>query len=207
MGYRQHAVRCNGSGKCLNCSCVKSGHPCTDCFPLRWGTGANKPCVSDVAVSTNTIVAVELSPHASVAGERVGAVNENMGTVKPVRGGDGGKVREGLEVGSPFVDNSSQLTESETISIHTDSVNNIHENISVTTGENTDSTCEYCVCPNYSLPGFEQSPEAIFQWGEYNGADFACDINELYFHKDYVREQAHGSSQHMQKSLLWSKCH
>ena len=217
--------RCNGSGKCLNCSCVKSGHPCTDCLPLRRGTCANQQCVSDVALSANTIVAVDLAPHASVAGDRVGAVSENMGTVKPVRGGDGGGEGtgwEGLEVGSPFVDNSAQLVESETISVHTDhddSVNNIHENISVTNGENTDSTCENCVCPNYSLPGFEQSPETTFQWGEYNGADFACDINEIYSEavhwrrnifmipsgkvgKDYVREQARLFSAYAEKSAL-----
>ena len=118
---------------------------------------------------------------------------------------------------------SQRLTESETISVHTDhddSVNNIHENISVTTGENTDSTCEYCVCPNHNLPSFEQSPEAIFQWREYNGADFACDINEIYIEavhwrrnifmipsgkvgKDYVREQARlFSAYYAEKSAL-----
>ena len=33
--------RCNGSGKCINCSCVKSGSVCWSCLPLRKGNCAN----------------------------------------------------------------------------------------------------------------------------------------------------------------------
>ena len=29
--------RCNGSGRCISCSCVKSGSPCVNCLPLRNG--------------------------------------------------------------------------------------------------------------------------------------------------------------------------
>ena len=29
--------RCNGSGRCKACSCVKSGKPCLDCLPSRNG--------------------------------------------------------------------------------------------------------------------------------------------------------------------------
>ena len=37
--------RCNGSGRCLNCACVKAGTPCSNCLPQRKGNCAN--CTSD----------------------------------------------------------------------------------------------------------------------------------------------------------------
>ena len=33
--------RCNGSGRCMSCSCVKSGRPCVDCLPSREGHCCN----------------------------------------------------------------------------------------------------------------------------------------------------------------------
>ena len=33
--------RCNGSGRCMSCSCVKSGRPCVDCLPSRKGHCCN----------------------------------------------------------------------------------------------------------------------------------------------------------------------
>ena len=33
--------RCNGSGRCISCSCVKSGSPCVNCLPLRNGHCGN----------------------------------------------------------------------------------------------------------------------------------------------------------------------
>ena len=33
--------RCNGSGRCVNCTCVKSGLACSNCLPLRKGNCAN----------------------------------------------------------------------------------------------------------------------------------------------------------------------
>ena len=35
--------RCNGDGKCRNCSCVKEGKTCTTCLPSRRGRCLNKP--------------------------------------------------------------------------------------------------------------------------------------------------------------------
>ena len=34
--------RCNGSGRCKNCSCVKNGSKCVDCLPARKGRCANR---------------------------------------------------------------------------------------------------------------------------------------------------------------------
>ena len=33
--------RCNGKGRCVNCTCVKSGSACSNCLPLRKGNCAN----------------------------------------------------------------------------------------------------------------------------------------------------------------------
>ena len=35
--------RCNGSGHCRSCACVKSGTPCVDCLPSRKGHCSNAP--------------------------------------------------------------------------------------------------------------------------------------------------------------------
>ena len=34
--------RCNGSGRCVNCTCVKSGKLCNDCLPSRKGCCQNQ---------------------------------------------------------------------------------------------------------------------------------------------------------------------
>ena len=34
--------RCNGSGRCINCSCTKSARPCVNCLPLRKGLCRNQ---------------------------------------------------------------------------------------------------------------------------------------------------------------------
>ena len=34
--------RCNASGRCKNCACVKDGQPCTNCLPSRKGTRSNR---------------------------------------------------------------------------------------------------------------------------------------------------------------------
>ena len=44
--------RCNGSGRCISCSCVKSGRVCIDCLPSRKGHCCNSaptPTTSNVA--------------------------------------------------------------------------------------------------------------------------------------------------------------
>lgn len=42
--------RCNGSGRCRNCSCVKAQRQCTNCLPKRKGTcsNTNSPHADDV---------------------------------------------------------------------------------------------------------------------------------------------------------------
>ncbi len=37
-----NCCRCNRSGRCLNCSCVKNKLPCKNCLPLRLGNCGNK---------------------------------------------------------------------------------------------------------------------------------------------------------------------
>ena len=39
---------CNGSGRCMSCSCVKTGRQCTDCLPSR-----NAPSPTPVSASTS----------------------------------------------------------------------------------------------------------------------------------------------------------
>ena len=41
--------RCNGSGRCKACSCVKSGRPCVDCLPSRNGHCSNHEIHTSVA--------------------------------------------------------------------------------------------------------------------------------------------------------------
>ena len=40
--------RCDGSGRCRSCACVKSGRPCVDCLPSRKGH-----CCNSTHASTN----------------------------------------------------------------------------------------------------------------------------------------------------------
>ena len=48
--------RCNRTGSCKGCACVKAGNPCTSCLPGKLGSCANRPplssCVQPPTVST-----------------------------------------------------------------------------------------------------------------------------------------------------------
>ena len=51
--------RCNGSGRCRNCSCVKAQQGCTNCLPKRKGTCVNSNVVNgahqlEVAIPSST---------------------------------------------------------------------------------------------------------------------------------------------------------
>ena len=46
--------RCNGSGKCLNCACVKKGIHCTDCLPHCRGRCSNRTAGPGVASSNSS---------------------------------------------------------------------------------------------------------------------------------------------------------
>ena len=41
--------RCNRTGSCKGCTCVKAGHPCTSCLPSKLGLcknrSSNSPCI------------------------------------------------------------------------------------------------------------------------------------------------------------------
>ena len=51
---------CNGSGRCRNCACVKSGRPCVDCLPTQTNEPAPgpsqgpSPTPTPVSCSVNT---------------------------------------------------------------------------------------------------------------------------------------------------------
>ena len=45
--------RCNGSGRCVSCSCVKAGRSCTDCLPSRNGRCSNAPSPNRQATLLN----------------------------------------------------------------------------------------------------------------------------------------------------------
>ena len=44
--------RCNGSGRCRNCSCSKAGKPCVDCLPQRRGRCCNESHTSSQTPTT-----------------------------------------------------------------------------------------------------------------------------------------------------------
>ena len=44
--------RCNGSGRCRSCACVKSGRPCVDCLPSRKGNCCNNAHTSTSSTSS-----------------------------------------------------------------------------------------------------------------------------------------------------------
>ena len=44
--------RCNGSGRCVSCTCVKSGKPCIDCLPSRKGCCRNLITTTEPTVHT-----------------------------------------------------------------------------------------------------------------------------------------------------------
>ena len=70
--------RCNGSGRCNNCMCSKSGRLCTDCLPGRRGKCRNtQPPASEDRTSRSADPTVELidahedhqmATHVSVSG-------------------------------------------------------------------------------------------------------------------------------------------
>ncbi len=51
--------RCNRSGRCLNCKCVKSGSGCRSCLPLRLGNCEN---IVDTPLSEITDVTAAILP-------------------------------------------------------------------------------------------------------------------------------------------------
>ena len=50
--------RCNGSGRCRSCACVKSGRPCVDCLPSRKGNCCNNAHTSTSSTSSTTTPAL-----------------------------------------------------------------------------------------------------------------------------------------------------
>ena len=56
--------RCNGSGRCANCSCAKSGTLCVDCLPSRKGQCLNQPSSprSPLAEGVETTPDPEITP-------------------------------------------------------------------------------------------------------------------------------------------------
>ena len=53
--------RCNGSGRCVSCSCIKAGRSCTDCLPSRNGRCSNAPSPTPVSAPTSTPVSAPTS--------------------------------------------------------------------------------------------------------------------------------------------------
>lgn len=47
--------RCNGNGRCYNCSCRKLGKPCVNCLPLRKGRCQNSLAVRHAPVTSAVI--------------------------------------------------------------------------------------------------------------------------------------------------------
>jgi len=50
--------RCNGSGRCRSCTCVKSGRPCVDCRPSRKGHCCNNAHTPTSSTSSTTTPAL-----------------------------------------------------------------------------------------------------------------------------------------------------
>ena len=46
--------KCNRTGRCLNCSCVKRGQPCLSCLPQRLGNCANTGQIRPSSQSAST---------------------------------------------------------------------------------------------------------------------------------------------------------
>ena len=85
--------RCNGSGRCNNCSCSKSGRLCTDCLPGRRGKCRNtQPPASEYHTSAAPTVELidahedhQMAMHVSVSGTSDGNdypqnADDNAGT-------------------------------------------------------------------------------------------------------------------------------
>ena len=84
--------RCNGSGRCKSCSCVKSGRPCVDCLPSRKGHCCNNalppttPAADDRrcalrSPTVNTLGADNVLDSQDVPGLRSFAVSANAGAI------------------------------------------------------------------------------------------------------------------------------
>ena len=91
--------RCNGSGRCTSCVCVKAGRPCTDCLPSRKGHCCNNnfddlstppaPDVNGHSLSTpetpataNEAVNSRLAPN-SAASSTTDSSNDNAAAMSP----------------------------------------------------------------------------------------------------------------------------
>ena len=67
----RQCCRCNGSGRCKNCSCVKAGKACTDCLPSKRQACSNRPTQPPqtsppppgISTTTSLTASTPLSPH------------------------------------------------------------------------------------------------------------------------------------------------
>ncbi len=57
--------RCNATGKCINCACVKSKRPCTNCLPLRKGCCSNMKQGTALIPDSSTLVQEAISQDAT----------------------------------------------------------------------------------------------------------------------------------------------
>ena len=70
----RQCCRCNGSGRCKNCSCVKAGKACIDCLPNKRQVCLNQPTQPPLAQplslpsSANPSTSLSLSPSTAEGG-------------------------------------------------------------------------------------------------------------------------------------------
>ena len=78
--------RCNGSGKCRNCSCSRSGKNCVDCQPSKRQRCVNTREHHDHAAPDNTAVATDPQTQQALNGDgeesrQGGTANDGVGNV------------------------------------------------------------------------------------------------------------------------------
>ena len=158
--------RCNGSGRCVNCACVKSGFACTNCLPHRKGKCANQAARAPDRQG-GTPPRRSDTPTADVEGSVSNAVKRTNGMTVS----DNHILLQ--ESSISLLDNHSMEVESQTPLTSNDVGNPPsiarHSPSSNVTHNTTDA-----------LPPFTPHSSTPFQWGEVPGHIFCDDIASVY---------------------------
>ena len=190
--------RCNASGRCKNCMCVKDGQPCTNCLPSRRGTCSNR--------STPTVNQLSEQSRPTPPPSECGGVEERAATsnllkieqtvqIPPLLG-----TRRDMMTPRPSPRNgmsdmefsdTDRRSDAQPSADPTASPPPIAEILTPPAAENV-TPDERLTPPNDSedpqipnshqttLPRFTSVPTPNFQWGDQDGESFTHGVDQCY---------------------------
>ena len=144
--------KCNRSGLCKGCACVKAGNSCTNCLPSKQGTCWNTSTAASTAASTASIStsSSSSSQYATTTPPTPATLAQDAGP----RSTNDQSVSSGFVVGEATADSDDSATFS--------------------------NSCPPAINNTLALPAFTPMTEPNFTWGERDSESFCKELQTVY---------------------------